>query len=83
MNQELFKDGCLIMLIGMGSVFIFIQLMVWFMQINTKIIEFINKKFPEPIEDDQYNIKKDKLQDGEAIALAIACAIREIKQLKG
>ncbi len=83
MNQELFKDGCLIMLIGMGSVFIFIQLMVWFMQINTKIIEFINKKFPEPIEDDQYNIKKDKLQDGEAIALAIACAIRERKQLRG
>jgi len=83
MNQELFKDGCLIMLIGMGSVFIFIQLMVWFMQINTKIIEIINKKFPEPIEDDQYNIKKDKLQDGEAIALAIACAIRERKQLRG
>ena len=83
MNQELFKDGCLIMLIGMGSVLIFIQLMVWFMQINTKIIEFINKKFPEPIEDDQYNIKKDKLQDGEAIALAIACAIRERKQLRG
>ncbi len=83
MNQELFKDGCLIMLIGMGSVFIFIQLMVWFMQINTKIIEFINKKFPEPIEDDQYNIKKDKLQEGEAIALAIVCAIRERKQLRG
>ena len=83
MNQELFKDGCLIMLIGMGSVFIFIQLMVWFMQINTKIIEIINKKFPETIEDEQYNIKKDKLQDGEAIALAIACAIRERKQLRG
>lgn len=83
MNQELFKDGCLIMLIGMGSVFIFIQLMVWFMQINTKIIEFINKKFPEPIEDDQYNIKKDKLQEGEAIALAIACAIHKRKQLRG
>lgn len=83
MNQELFKDGCLIMLIGMGSVFIFIQLMVWFMQINTKIIEIINKKFPEPIEDDQYNIKKDKLQEGEAIALAIVCAIRERKQLRG
>ena len=83
MNQELFKDGCLIMLIGMGSVFIFIQLMVWFMQINTKIIEFINKKFPEPIEDDQYNIKKDRLQEGEAIALAIVCAIRERKQLRG
>jgi sodium pump decarboxylase gamma subunit len=78
MNIELLKDGCLLMLIGMGFVFVFIQLMVWFMQLNAKIIEIINKKFPEVTEENKYPIKKATKNDDE-IALAIACAFARQK----
>ena len=73
MNTELLKDGCLLMIIGMGFVFVFIQLMVWFMQINAKVIGWINKHYPEPIEEDKYPSKKIA-DNGAEIALAIACA---------
>lgn len=76
MNTELFKDGCLIMIIGMGFVFMFIQLMVWFMQINAKIISWINEKYPEIIEEDKYTSKKTN-DNGAEIALAIACAFAQ------
>lgn len=71
MNLELFKDGCLLMIIGMGFVFVFIQLMIWFMQINAKIIEWINKKYPEIVEETKYKKSSD---DNDQIALAILCA---------
>ncbi len=71
MNLELFKDGCLLMIIGMGFVFVFIQLMIWFMQINAKIIEWINKKYPEIAEETKYKKSSD---DNDQIALAILCA---------
>ena len=75
MNTELVKDGCLLMIIGMGFVFVFIQLMVWFMQINAKIIGWINKRYPEVVEEDKYATKKtDNLAE---IALAIACAFNQ------
>ena len=77
MNIELLKDGCFLMIIGMGSVFVFIELMILMMHINAKIVGFLNKKFPEIIEEDKYySAKKTSANDAE-IALAIACAFAQ------
>ena len=81
MNIELLKDGCLLMFIGMGFVFIFIQLMVWFMQLNTKIIDCINKHFPVVEKEDKYAQSKKTTDNEKDIALAIACAY--IKKYRG
>ncbi len=74
MSFELFKAGCLIMIIGMGFVYFFIAIMIYCMNINAKVIKMINKFFPEKIEEDNY-ISKKKTSDNDAeVALAIACA---------
>ena len=73
MNMELLKDGCFLMILGMGFVFIFIQLMVWMVQINARILNIYNKWFPEVIEE-EYQQKKKSTDSNAEIALAIACA---------
>ena len=79
MNIELLKDGCFLMIIGMGSVFIFIQLMIWAMHINAKIIKLLNVKFPEIIQEDKYSSNKKTTNNDAEIALAIACAFAQRK----
>lgn len=77
MSFELLKEGALIMLIGMGVVYLFITVMICFMQLSSKIMVFINKYFPEEIEEDISTTKKKNTSDDAAIALAIACAVAE------
>ncbi len=77
MSFELLKEGALIMLIGMGVVYLFITVMICFMQLSSKIMVFINKYFPEEIEEDISTNKKKNTSDDAAIALAIACAVAE------
>lgn len=77
MSFELLKEGALIMLIGMGVVYLFITVMICFMQLSSKIMLFINKYFPEEIEEDIPTTKKKTTSDDAAIALAIACAVAE------
>ena len=80
MNIELLKDGCFLMIIGMGSVFIFIRLMIWAMHINAKIIKLLNVKFPEIIQEDKYSSNKKTTNNDAEIALAIACAFAQRKR---
>lgn len=77
MSFELLKEGALIMLIGMGVVYLFITVMICFMQLSSKIMVFINKYFPEEIEENISTTKKKTTSDDVAIALAIACAVAE------
>lgn len=79
MDFELFKTGCFIMLIGMGVVFLFLWVMVWVMELSTKVLGFINKFMPEEIEEDKYISKKKttKSDNNEEIAVAIACAVAQ------
>ena len=79
MDLELFKTGCLIMIIGMGIVFLFLWVMVYAMELSTKVLGFINKFMPEEIEEDKYVSKKKsaKNDNNEEIAVAIACAVAE------
>ena len=75
MNAELFNQGCTIMFLGMGIVFLFLVIMIFAMQIMTKILGFINKFMPEVIVEKQSKKQLKKINDSE-IALAIALAAK-------
>lgn len=81
MNFELLKQGCFIMIIGMGFVYFFICIMIWVMEIVAKCIKLINKYFPEQIEEETQQSKKKAATNDAEIALAIACAFA--KRRKG
>lgn len=80
MNIELWKDGLLLMVIGMGFVFFFLAIMIGVMFINAKIISFLGKYFPEAVEEEQTTSKKKTAVNNDSeIALAIACALAALK----
>ena len=71
-----FQDGCAIMFLGMGVVFAFLILMVWVMNITAKIIQILNKYFPEEIPHPKNTKKKKaKTDEDEQIAIAIAATL--------
>jgi len=76
MDTELLKTGVFIMLMGMGTVFLFLLIMIGMMHVNSFVLKFINKFCPEEIDTPKSNnkLKKDDMSE---IAAAIACAIRE------
>lgn len=74
--MENLNIGIIVMVIGMATVFVFLAIMIVAMKITTKIIEIINKYFPEPVPEEK-NIRKKKQDDKSEIALAIAVAMRE------
>lgn len=76
MNIELLKIGCFVMIIGMGFVYFFLYIMIWIVELTTKVIKTLNKYFPEAVEEEKYQPKKKENNDAE-IALAIACAVAE------
>ena len=77
MNIELLKIGCFVMIIGMSFVYVFLLIMIWIVNIATKLIKILNKYFPEAVEEEKYQPKKKSEKIDEEIALAIACAIAE------
>lgn len=77
MNIELLKIGCFVMIIGMGFVYIFLLIMIWIVEMATKLIKILNKYFPEAVEEEKYQPKKKSEKNDAEIALAIACAIAE------
>ena len=73
------QDGVVIMLIGMGVVFGFLAIMVFAMNLMSKIMQKLNAIFPEEIDEDKYAKKQNKSEDNEiALAIALACAKRRI-----
>ena len=73
MNSELWTQGFHIMLIGMGTVFVFLTILICVVQICTKILVFINKFMPEEVETET-KLKKQPQKNDVEIAIAIACA---------
>ena len=81
MDLELLKEGSLIMIIGMGTVFFFLVIMIFAMEISSKVLKFINKFMPEEVEEVKSKHTKKQAQDNDAeIALAIACALERSRQ---
>lgn len=77
MDLTLLKDGFFVMVIGMGTVFAFLTIMIFAMDINAYVLKIVNKYFPEEIPVDKTAAKKKKSQNSDdEIALAIACALR-------
>ena len=71
------QDGVVIMLIGMGVVFLFLTIMVFVMDWTSKLILKLNEIFPEEIEEEKPSKKTKRIDDSEvALAIAIACAQR-------
>lgn len=76
MDTEILKSGIMLMMLGMGTVYFFILLMIFCMNITTKALQIINKYFPEEIIEQKSNSAKKKTEDIE-IAIAIACAAKK------
>lgn len=71
------QDGIIIMLIGMGVVFLFLVIMVYVMGWTSKLVLKLNEIFPEEIPEEKPARKKIGNNDSEvALAIAIACAQR-------
>ncbi len=75
--MENLNIGISLLIIGMSTVFIFLAIMIFAMNITAKIISTINKYFPEAIPEEEKNTQKKKQDDTSEIALAIAVAMRE------
>ncbi len=72
------KEGCIVCVIGMGVVFIFLTLMIFAMNITSKIILYLNKIFPEVVmcpNKPTTNKKNKNFNQEESIAVAIAALI--------
>lgn len=78
MDLTLLKDGVFVMIIGMGTVFVFLSIMIVVMNLNAKLLQFVNKYFPEEVPQEKSCKNAAKSKDDE-IALAIACAVAKLK----
>ena len=65
------EEGLIVTIMGMGTVFSFLCILVIAMLITHKILVFINKFFPEAVEEIA-PAKKPAASDDEQIAIAIA-----------
>ena len=74
MDLMLFKEGFIVMVIGMGTVFVFLSIMIFAMEINSKLLKFIGKYFTEAIPATK-PVKRKANSNYEEIALSIACAV--------
>ena len=72
LNAELWAQGGVTMLVGMGIVFSFLVILVFAMMIMTKCVLFINKICPEAVVEQK--TKKATASDDSEIAAAIAVA---------
>lgn len=75
MDLTLLKDGIFVMIIGMGTVYVFLTIMIWVMELNGKLLQYINKFFPEEIPVEKKSNKKVVKNEDDEVALAIACAM--------
>ena len=73
MNLALLEDGLIVMIIGMGTVFVFLSIMIFAMHLNGKVLQVLNKFFPDEIPVENKPVQKS--DNNEEIALAIACAM--------
>lgn len=75
MNATLWNDALLVMIIGMGTVFVFLIVMIWVMDFNGKVLQYVNKIWPEEVPQEAKPARKAVQSDDEEVALAIACAM--------
>ena len=75
MTENLWVLGLQMMLIGMGFVLSFLCLLILSMSIMSKVVGYLNKIFPEAVEEVKKSAKKASGDDDSAIAVAIAAVM--------
>lgn len=71
-----FEEGLVVMVMGMGVVFCFLLILVFAMQIMSKVVGKLNEIFPEKLPEQKVSGGTKAPKDDEAIAVAIAMAIK-------
>ena len=66
------ENGLALLLIGMGTVLAFLTLLIFCMGIMSKVVGWLNKLFPEAVDEVKTAAKKVASNFDEAIAVAIA-----------
>lgn len=74
--MENLNVGITLMVIGMGTVYVFLTIMIYAMNFTKKILDIVNKYFPEEVLQESKK-RKDKKDNDAEIALAIAAAIHK------
>lgn len=72
MSVENWILGFTLMGIGMGTVLLFLCVLIGSLRIMSTIVLYLNKIFPEKVETVQKAVKKVVSNDDEAIAVALA-----------
>ncbi len=71
MNEQL-MNGLTLLGMGMGFVLVFLTIMIFSMGIMSAIVKYLNKVFPEAVEEVKTVAKKASANVDEAIAVALA-----------
>lgn len=74
------ENGLALLLIGMGTVLAFLTVLIFAMGIMSKIVGWLNKIFPEAVEEVKSAAKKVASNVDEAIAVAIAAIMAQRRQ---
>ena len=69
---NIFNEGFAVMLVGMGTVFTFLCILILSMLTMSKIVRKLNEIFPEVVAEVKSTAKKVASNVDEAIAVAIA-----------
>ena len=70
--SEILENGLILLVMGMGFVLCFLTILIFSMRIMSKIVLWLNKLFPETVEEVKTAAKKASANVDEAIAVAIA-----------
>ena len=73
-------NGLALLALGMGFVLAFLCILIFLMTLMSKIVLWLNKIFPETIEDAAAVAKKVSANVDEAIAVAIAAIMSQRRQ---
>lgn len=74
MNGNL-TNGLALLGIGMGFVLVFLTVLIIAMSIMSKVVLYLNKIFPEAVEEVKTTVKKASANIDEAIAVALAAIV--------
>ena len=72
MNLGNLENGLILLVMGMGFVLTFLVILICSMGIMTKFVGYLNKIFPEAVEEVKTTVKKASSGVEDAIAVALA-----------
>lgn len=70
----LLEEGLIVLAIGFSSVFVFLTIMIFAMNIQAVVIEYLNKVFPVAAAEASSPKAVRSSSDDAEIAIAVACA---------